>query len=71
MLPWVSLAVSVAVVAGVLIFYCRKHYRGDKTALIGGIVGSLGATLVFSHALFPPWGRIVSDGDGFRWEETT
>jgi len=26
-----------------------------------------GATLVFSHALFPPWGRVVSDGDGFRW----
>ena len=29
-----------------------------------------GATLVFSHARFPPWGRIVPDGDGFRWEET-
>jgi glyoxylase-like metal-dependent hydrolase (beta-lactamase superfamily II) len=29
-----------------------------------------GATLVFSHALFPPWGRIVPNGDGFRWEET-
>jgi glyoxylase-like metal-dependent hydrolase (beta-lactamase superfamily II) len=27
------------------------------------------ATLVFSHALFPPWGRIVHDGDGFRWED--
>lgn len=25
------------------------------------------ATLVFSHANFPPWGRIVPDGDGFRW----
>lgn len=25
------------------------------------------ATLVFSHAIFPPWGRIVRDGDGFRW----
>jgi hypothetical protein len=27
------------------------------------------ATLVFSHATFPPWGRIVQDGDGFRWED--
>jgi glyoxylase-like metal-dependent hydrolase (beta-lactamase superfamily II) len=26
-----------------------------------------GATLVFSHALFPPWGRITPDGGGFRW----
>jgi glyoxylase-like metal-dependent hydrolase (beta-lactamase superfamily II) len=25
------------------------------------------ATLVFSHALFPPWGRIVPDGAGCRW----
>lgn len=27
------------------------------------------ATLVFSHANFPPWGRIVHNGDGFRWVE--
>ncbi|MCA1669764.1 MAG: MBL fold metallo-hydrolase [Thermomicrobia bacterium] len=26
------------------------------------------ATLVFSHAPFPPWGRIVPDSDGFHWE---
>ncbi len=25
------------------------------------------AALVFSHATFPPWGRIVRDGDGYRW----
>lgn len=25
------------------------------------------ATLVFSHAQFPPWGRIVAVGGGYRW----
>jgi glyoxylase-like metal-dependent hydrolase (beta-lactamase superfamily II) len=27
------------------------------------------ATLVFAHATFPPWGRIVPDGDSYRWME--
>lgn len=26
-----------------------------------------GATLVFAHALFPPWGRIVPANGGYRW----
>ena len=25
--------------------------------------------VVFTHAPFPGWGRIVRDGDGYRWEE--
>jgi hypothetical protein len=25
------------------------------------------ATLVYTHALFPGWGRIVADGAGYRW----
>jgi len=27
-----------------------------------------GATLVFTHEHFPPWGRIVASGSGHRWE---
>ena len=27
------------------------------------------ATLVFAHANFPPWGRIVPVDDGFRWQD--
>jgi glyoxylase-like metal-dependent hydrolase (beta-lactamase superfamily II) len=26
-----------------------------------------GATLAFTHELFPPWGRLVATGDGYRW----
>jgi glyoxylase-like metal-dependent hydrolase (beta-lactamase superfamily II) len=26
------------------------------------------ALLVTAHEAFPPWGRIVEDGDGFHWE---
>lgn len=26
------------------------------------------ATVTFSHAAYPGWGRIVESGDGFRWE---
>ena len=26
------------------------------------------ATLVFTHERFPPWGRIVSTGTGYRWQ---
>ena len=26
-----------------------------------------GATLVFTHRPFPGWGRIVAQGDGYRW----
>jgi len=41
--------------------------RASRDRLVAAAVPQ-GATLVFSHAPFPPWGRIVSDGDGFRWE---
>ncbi len=40
--------------------------RASRDRLIATAVPQ-GATLVFSHALFPPWGRIVPDNDGFRW----
>jgi hypothetical protein len=26
------------------------------------------ATLVFTHEPFPPWGRIVRAGSGYRWQ---
>ncbi|MDQ2787139.1 MAG: MBL fold metallo-hydrolase [Chloroflexota bacterium] len=42
--------------------------RASRDRLVAAAVPQ-GATLVFSHAMFPPWGRIVPDGDGFRWEE--
>jgi glyoxylase-like metal-dependent hydrolase (beta-lactamase superfamily II) len=29
---------------------------------------SSSATLVFAHALFPPWGRIVPANGGYRWQ---
>jgi hypothetical protein len=25
------------------------------------------ATVVFTHALFPPWGRIAATKDGYTW----
>ncbi len=40
--------------------------RASRDRLFAVVVPQC-ATLVFSHALFPPWGRIVSDGDDFRW----
>lgn len=43
--------------------------RASRDRLFAAAVPQ-GATLVFSHAMFPPWGRIVRDGDGFRWIET-
>ncbi|HEY8292828.1 MAG TPA: MBL fold metallo-hydrolase [Thermomicrobiales bacterium] len=48
----------------------RAAMRASRDRLLAMAVPQ-GATLVFSHALFPPWGRIVRDGDGFRWEEST
>jgi len=26
-------------------------------------------TVVYTHAAFPGWGRIVRDGEGYRWEQ--
>ena len=51
MLPWASLLVGVAMVAGLFIASSRKRYRGEHAATIGGIVGSLGATLGLSLPL--------------------
>ena len=27
-----------------------------------------GATVIYSHELFPPWGRAIREGDGYRWQ---
>ncbi len=27
------------------------------------------ATLVYTHGQFPPWGHVVTEGDGYRWEQ--
>jgi hypothetical protein len=26
------------------------------------------ATVAFAHEPFPPWGRIVRSGEGYRWQ---
>ncbi len=40
--------------------------RASRDRLLAAAVPQ-NATLVFSHAVFPPWGRIVADHDGFQW----
>jgi len=40
--------------------------RGSRDRLLAAAVPQR-AALVFSHAHFPPWGRIVPDGAGYRW----
>ncbi len=41
--------------------------RVSRERLIAEAVASH-ATVVFTHAPFPGWGRIVPDGTGYRWE---
>lgn len=44
--------------------------RASRERLLAEAVPT-GATLVFTHALFPPWGRVVGGADtasGYRWE---
>ncbi|MHB8645575.1 MAG: MBL fold metallo-hydrolase [Thermomicrobiales bacterium] len=57
---------EVAHLDWVLVNRDQAAMRASRDRLIAAAVPQ-GATLVFSHALFPPWGRIVPDGDGFRW----
>lgn len=59
---------EVAHLDWVLVNRDQAAMRASRDRLLASAVPQ-GATLVFSHALFPPWGRIVPDGDGFRWEE--
>lgn len=40
--------------------------RASRDRLIARAVPE-GATLVYTHSLFPGWGRIVPDGVGYRW----
>ena len=42
--------------------------RATRERLFAQVVPQ-SAALVFTHAHFPPWGRIVADGDGYRWEK--
>ncbi len=42
--------------------------RATRDRLITRVIPE-NATLMYSHAHFPPWGRIVPAGDGFRWAE--
>jgi glyoxylase-like metal-dependent hydrolase (beta-lactamase superfamily II) len=48
----------------------RTQTRLSRERLIAEAVATQ-ATLVFTHALFPPWGRVVSAGSGYRWEPLT
>ena len=41
--------------------------RASRERLIAEAVAR-NATVVFTHAPFPGWGRIVPDGTGYRWE---
>jgi glyoxylase-like metal-dependent hydrolase (beta-lactamase superfamily II) len=40
--------------------------RASRERLLAEAVPA-GATLVYTHSLFPGWGRIEADGDGYRW----
>ena len=40
--------------------------RASRERLLAEAVPT-GATLVYTHSLFPGWGRIERDGDGYRW----
>lgn len=44
----------------------RAAMRASRDRLLTAAVPER-ATLVFSHARFPPWGKIVPDGAGYRW----
>jgi hypothetical protein len=45
----------------------QSAMRASRDRLLAAAVPQ-NATLVFSHAMFPPWGHIVRDGSGFRWD---
>ncbi len=45
----------------------RTAMRASRERLIAEAVAR-GATVVFTHAPFPGWGRIVPDGTGYLWE---
>jgi glyoxylase-like metal-dependent hydrolase (beta-lactamase superfamily II) len=40
--------------------------RASREKLLAEAV-PIGATLVYTHSLFPGWGKIEPDGDGYRW----
>jgi glyoxylase-like metal-dependent hydrolase (beta-lactamase superfamily II) len=40
--------------------------RASRERLLAEAVPG-GATIVYTHALFPGWGTIVREGDGYRW----
>jgi hypothetical protein len=40
--------------------------RASRERLLAEAVPS-GATLVYTHSLFPGWGKIVREGDRYRW----
>ncbi len=33
-----------------------------------GEAGASGATVIYSHEPFPPWGKVVREGSGYRWK---
>jgi hypothetical protein len=41
--------------------------RASRERLIAEAAGS-NAVLVYTHAPFPGWGRIVSQANGYRWQ---
>jgi glyoxylase-like metal-dependent hydrolase (beta-lactamase superfamily II) len=52
--------------------WCPPH--ADQDALLAArerifpTIGHEGALLVTAHEPFPPWGRIIVAGDGYRWQ---
>ena len=59
-LVWVDFALGVIVSVGLLAL-CRKRYRGNLRAMLGGVVGALGATCAFSLVLAQVTGFAVID----------
>jgi glyoxylase-like metal-dependent hydrolase (beta-lactamase superfamily II) len=41
--------------------------RASRDRLLAGATQS-NALLAFSHAPFPPWGRVIAENGGYRWE---
>ena len=51
-----------------------RHLHLMASALATGkqypMLADEGAHALYAHEPFPSWGRIVRDGDGFRWERS-
>ena len=42
-----------------------RHHSSASCSAVRAVPS--GATLVYTHSLFPGWGTIVRDGERYRW----